>query len=518
MTAPIARSVPPGEGDAARRTSAAPDAAHAREAAMEMDAEQFRALGHTLVDELASFLAGWRERRLTPGETPKQVRDALGRGGLPAHGADAGALLARATTLMRDHSLFNGHPRFFGYITSSAAPLGALADLLASTMNPNVGAWELSPMASEIEAQSLRWIAELIGYPMGDGILVSGGNMANFIGFLAGRRALLGEDARRHGLGSAKLAIYASAETHTWIHKAADLFGFGTDVVRFVPPLDDLTFDVGALRQAIARDRDAGVRPFMLIGTAGTVSTGAVDPLDALAEVAREHGMWFHVDGAYGAIAAALPESPARLRALALADSVAVDPHKWLYSPIEAGATFVRQSCALTDAFAWHPPYYAFGTSEDEPPFHYHERGMQNSRGFRALKVWLTLQQAGREGVERMVRDDIALAQAMHAAAAAHPEFETGPAGLSIATFRYAPRALREAPDAEARLNALNEALLAKLKLQGELFLTNAVIRGRFLLRACIVNFRTTRADVEAVPALVAEVGRAVAAELAASR
>ena len=485
-----------------------------RRSVLDLDPEAFRALGHTLVDDLATFLERIRSLPVTPGESPGAVRDLLGRGGLPERGGDPKQLLERATRLVLEHSLFNGHPKFLGYITSSAAPLGALADLLAAVVNANVGAWELSPIASEIEAQSIRWIAELIGFPAGDGVLVSGGNMANFIGFLAARRAMAGAGIRTGGIEGLKLRIYASTETHTWIQKAADLFGHGTESVCFVPVDDGLAMDARALRAAIERDRAAGARPFLVVGTAGAVSTGAIDPLADIAAICREQGLWFHVDGAYGAIAAALPDASPRLRALSLADSVAVDPHKWLYAPIEAGAALVRDARALTDAFAWRPPYYFFNPSEDEPPVHYNEHGMQNSRGFRALKVWMVLQQAGRDGIVQAVGDDIALARVLQQTAAAHPELEPGPHGLSIATFRYVPRDLRGDAAAEPYLNKLNETLLPRLKEDGKVFVTNAVVGGRFLLRACIVNFRTTRADVEAVPEIVARMGRRVDAEL----
>jgi glutamate/tyrosine decarboxylase-like PLP-dependent enzyme len=257
----------------------------------------------------------------------------------------------------------------------------------------------------------------------------------------------------------------------------------------------------------------------MVVGTAGTVSTGAVDPLRELAEISRANGLWFHVDGAYGAPAAVLPDAPDELHALALADSLAVDPHKWLYAPLEAGCVLVREAHRLSEAFGYTPAYYRFETRGEEPPINYYELGLQNSRGFRALKVWLGLRQAGRDGYVRMIGDDCRLAEALHRTVAAHPELEAATLGLSIATFRYVPRDLRDAGAAAADyLNTLNETLLARLKTAGELFVTNAVLDGRFLLRACIVNFRTTEADVTAIPAIVARTGRAVDAELRPGR
>jgi glutamate/tyrosine decarboxylase-like PLP-dependent enzyme len=408
-----------------------------------------------------------------------------------------------------------------GYITSSAAPIGALGDLLAASVNANVGGWELSPMAAEIEAQTVRWIAELVGYPTdAGGLLVSGGNMANFVCFLAGRRAMLGEPVRAAGLAAgARARIYCSSGTHTWVQKAADLFGFGTDAIHWIPTDAGQRMRVDALRDRIRGDLAAGDRPLMVIGAAGTVGTGAVDPLRDLAQVCREHGLWFHVDGAYGAPAAVLPDAPEDLHALALADSLAVDPHKWLYAPLEAGCVLVREAHRLREAFGYSPSYYRFETAGEEPPINYYELGPQNSRGFRALKVWLGLRQAGREGYVRMIGDDCRLAAALHQAVGRHPELEAATLGLSIATFRYVPADLRQAGQAaESYLNPLNEALLARLKTGGDLFVTNAILEGRFLLRACIVNFRTTDADVARIPDIVARLGRAVDAELRLGR
>ncbi len=480
-----------------------PDSKNARIAPLEMSPEQFRAAGHRLIDQIAEFLGSIAERPVTRAERPPEIRGHLGGGGLPESGEDAGALLDRASDLLFEHSLLNGHPRFLAYITSSAAPIGALADLLASAVNPNVGSFSLAPIATEIEAQTIRWIAELIGYPGDGGILVSGGNMANFVCFLAARRAR-NEEVRTKGIdpSRARLRVYTSAETHTWVQKAADLFGLGTDALRWIPVDDGLRMEPGALERAIVEDAKRGDRPFLVVGTAGSVGTGAIDPLPEIAEIARRHGLWFHVDGAYGALAAALPEAPGDLKALSLADSVAVDPHKWLYAPLEAGCALVKSRAVLRDTFSYRPPYYHF--ERDEDTVNFYELGFQNSRGFRALKVWLGLLQAGRAGAVRMMEDDIALAGELAAAVAKTPGLELLTVGLSIVTFRFVPPEIRE-PEA---LNELNEKLLTEIQEDGRAYLSNAVVRGKFALRACIVNFRTTRADVEALPAIIVELGK----------
>ena len=481
--------------------------ATARYAPLDMSAEEFRRVGYQLVNRIAGFLDSLAERPVNPAESPIAVREALGSDRpLPQEGADASVLLDRAADLLFDHSLFNGHPRFWGYITSSAAPIGALADMVASAVNANVGAWALSPMASEIELQTLRWIAEMLHYPADSGgIFVSGGNMANLVCFLAARRAQTCADLRTAGQKGRRLRAYCSLETHTWIQKAADISGLGADSIRWIATNDQLQMDTSVLRQRIAEDFAAGEEPFLVVGNAGTVSTGAIDPLPELAAICREFRLWLHVDGAYGGLAAALPAASPELRGLREADSVAVDPHKWLYAPLEAGCAFVRRREDLENAFSWHPAYYHFGTEATN----FYDLGPQNSRGFRALKVWLALQQAGRNGYVQMISDDVNLSQNLFQEIRRYSELEPLTQSLSIASFRYVPAGFTSGDaDSEAYLDTLNRELLTRLQNSGEVYVSNAIIRGKFALRACIVNFRTSQNDVEALPPLVIRLGK----------
>ena len=490
-----------------------------REKPAELSPEQFRAIGHELVDRIAELLGDIGDRKVAPDTTPAKIRALIGGDGVPEHGEDPHAVLRGAAELLFDHSTFNGHPRFFGYITSSASPIGALADLLAASVNANVGAWQLSPVATEIERQTVRWVAELIGFPVeGGGILVSGGNMANMVCLMAAMRAKANWDVRQHGAASEKrLILYASQDVHTWLEKGADLCGLGLDSVRVVAVDANRAMRIDDLRRQVAADRQAGHMPAFVVGTAGSVGIGAVDPLPEIARLCAAEGLWFHVDGAYGAPAGMLTDAPPALRAIGLADSVAVDPHKWLYAPIEAGCALVRDPKALHDAFAFHPPYYRFEGAAEDPPTNFHEWGPQNTRGFRALKVWATIRQVGREGYRRMIADDIALSREMFAEASRQPELEALTQSLSIATFRYVPQDLVESRhDAKtaAYLNDLNTQLLARLQRRGLVYLSNAVLDGVFALRACIVNFRTESTDVRAVVTESVRVGREIDREL----
>jgi glutamate/tyrosine decarboxylase-like PLP-dependent enzyme len=490
-----------------------------RDAPADLDAEQFRELGHALVEQIARFLEDLPDQPVTEAVSPGAVRELIGTGGIPAQGCDPADLLSDTANLLFQHSLHNGHPAFLGYITSSAAPLGALADLLAASINTNIAKWDLSPVASEIEAQTIRWLAELVRYPTDcGGLMVSGGNMANILAFMAARNARAGWDVRTEGhhKTAPQLTVYGSQETHTWIEKAAAISGLGTAAVRWIETDSEQRISMDALQAQLSRDRDDGCQPFMLVGTAGNVSTGAIDPLAAMADFAQQEQLWFHVDGAYGALAAMLADAPADLQVLARADSVALDPHKWLYSPIEAACTLVKNRQHLLDAFAFNPPYYNYPEDAD-PGENYYELGLQNTRGFRALKVWLSLRHAGRQGYEQMIGDDIRLAQQLYTLAKAHTLLEAHTCNLSICTFRFVPEDLAAATtEHRSYLNELNEMLLLELQQSGKAFLSNAIVNDDYLLRACVVNFRTNAAVIAQVPELVVEIGQRLDARMRA--
>lgn len=486
-----------------------------RNSPVEMSAQEFREVGHDIIDHLADFIENISLQPISPGKDPDTIRNILGVRNIPSEGKSAESILKDTTKLLIENSTFNGHPRFWGYITSSAAPIGVLGDLLASMMNPNVGGWQLSPMASEIEIQTIKWIAEMVRYPTdGGGILVSGGNMANFLGFLAARENKAKYPVRKEGMvatNNNQMTVYVSKETHTWIQKAADFFGHGTNTIRWIETDDKLRMIPEKLIEQLEEDLKSGFHPFMVVGTAGSVSTGAIDPIYEIADICSKYDLWFHVDGAYGGFAAVLPDAPTDLKAFKFADSIALDPHKWLYSPIEAGCILVKDKTHLTEAFSYIPTYYHFEGSESSPPTNFYEYGMQNTRGFRALKVWLGLQQAGKNGYIKMIREDIELAAYMAEVIKPHKELEQFTNSLSITTFRYVPAKYADNKDQHQEdLNEINTTLLENLQKEGNVYLSNAVIDGNFLLRACIVNFRTTKADIEALPGIVLEAGRKI--------
>jgi aromatic-L-amino-acid/L-tryptophan decarboxylase len=485
-----------------------------RQAPIEIGREEFRSMGYQLIDRIAEFIDTIDQKPVTTSEPTKQLQNILGASSLPEKGMPAREILTRASDLLLNYSLLNGHPRFLGYITSSPAPIGALADLLAATVNPNVGAQVLSPMATEIERQTIKWLAEFIGYSAAcGGLLVSGGNMANVTAFLTARTIKLSRSTKETGLLNVleKPVVYCSKATHTWIEKAAALSGLGSQSIRWIEINAANQIDRDVLESTIQSDLRNGLKPIMVIGTAGDVSTGAVDDLLSLSSICKVYDLWFHIDGAYGMPAAVVPEQQDLFAGLKEADSIALDPHKWLYSPLEAGCTLVKNPKHLIQTYSSHPEYYNFGKSNEETVVNFYECGLQNSRGFRALKVWMALQQVGREGYIKMIREDIELSKYFFAQANHHPELEAVTQNLSITTLRYVPVDFEnDSEGKEMYLNTLNEVLLNQLQRGGEVFLSNAVVNGKYCLRGCIVNFRTSKKDIEAIVDIIVREGKRV--------
>lgn len=486
---------------------------------IEINKGDFREIGYRLIDTISDFYDAINERLVTTAETPTQIQTVLGNASLPDNGTSVAELFSKTTDLLLNHSLLNGHPKFFGYITSSPTQIGALADLLASAVNPNVGANVLSPMATAIEKQTVKWLAEFIGVsPTYGGILVSGGNMANLTGFLAARTAKAPKSMKEDGLANAagEMVFYCSKATHTWIEKAAVLFGHGSKAIRWIPTNTDNKMNTTVLLQTINEDLNNGKNPFLVIGNAGDVSTGVVDNLSEIAIICKAHNLWFHIDGAYGIPAAVIPQYKNLFDGIKEADSIALDPHKWLYAPLEAGCILVKNPQHLVDTYSAHPVYYNFDNGTDEPTLNYYEYGFQNSRGFRALKVWMALQQVGKNGYIKMINEDIELSQLLFDEAQKHEELEAVTQNLSITTLRYVPyNYAQDERMNETYLNTLNEKLLNELQRGGEVFLSNAVVAEKYCLRACIVNFRTSKKDIQEVVEIIVREGRKTYEKLA---
>jgi glutamate/tyrosine decarboxylase-like PLP-dependent enzyme len=427
---------------------------------------------------------------------------------LSVDGVPLEQLIAECRSVM-DLSRHNGHPRFFGYVASPSTPIGAYADLIGSALNANITCWRSGPAGTEIERMVVRWLGSLIGYDeQAKGLLTSGGSMANMIALLIASRRNAGAGISRQGLWNAgpPMTLYASEEVHMSVAKAADILGLGRDHVRSIACDDRQRMRVEALRKRIETDLREGLRPFCVVGSAGTVNTGVVDPLDEIANIAREFDLWFHVDGAYGAPGVLDGSKQHLFAGLERADSVSLDPHKWLYVPVDAGCLLFRDAAAAMAAFNTEDADYikTHGYS-DEEAFAFWDYGVELSRRFRALKVWLTLQYYGTRRIAETISEDISLAAYLGEVVSQAEDFELlAPVELSICCFRYVPEGMRS----DAELDQLNERIMALVQKGGRAYVSNATVNGRFALRACITNFRTTKADIDETVAAIRDAAR----------
>lgn len=476
-----------------------------------LDVEEFRRLGYRAVDLAAAHFAGIRERPVFQPMTPEERRDVMEQP-LPEAAVAPDAILDLFARQILPHPMGNGSPRFFAWVNSPPAPMGVLAELLAAAMNPSCAGGDHA--AIYLERCVVRWLMELVGYPTDGsmGILASGGSMANLTCLAAARhRAALeaGWNVRETGIDNADFTLYVSQEGHSCLRKAAELLGLGAGALRTIPVDDNLRMDVDALRETIADDRAAGRRPFCVAASAGTVNSGAIDPLDQIADVCAEEGLWFHVDGAYGAVGILDPAVAPRYAGLERADSLALDPHKWLCVPVECGCALVRDGALLRETFSLVPPYLRTeeGKGFGGLPW-YSEYGVQQSRGFRALKLWMTLQHMGRAGLAAMVARHNRLARYLAALVEDAPDLELWvPVELSIVVFRYVPAGLRgDGP----RLDDLNKRIVEGVQSGGEAFLSGTVLRGSFALRACIIGYATAEDDIATLIDVVRRVGAQV--------
>jgi glutamate/tyrosine decarboxylase-like PLP-dependent enzyme len=476
---------------------------------LDLKSEEFRKIGHELIDKLSDYLESLDTRKVTTGESPSQIRSHFSNVEMPDHGEDPASIVKEAYQLMEKHSLHIGHPKFWGFICGSGLPINWLADLLVSAVNPNLGGYVLSPMGTEIEKQTIAWLGALIGCPQHSaGILVSGGNMANMVGFWAARKAKAPFNIQKKGATNTMIS-YVSGETHTWIYKAADLTGLGTDSIRWIKPDEQGKMPLDILAKAIKDDLEKGLHPFLVVANAGSVSTGAIDPILEIDKICKKHNIWLHIDGAYGGVAACIPGISQDLNAIDRADSIAIDPHKWLYSSLEAGCVLVKDQRYLENAFSYKPAYYKFEEHEGDSPTNFYQLGLQNSRSFRALKVWMALKQAGRLGYISNLQFDIELCKSFFKLLDDYPNLEAKSQNLSICTFRYIAEQYKNRSTLHTdEINSFNENLLLKIQEGGEAFLSNAVINGVFYLRICIVNHRTTLKHIRSLPAIVLQAAK----------
>jgi glutamate/tyrosine decarboxylase-like PLP-dependent enzyme len=465
---------------------------------LDMPVERFRQLGGDFLDLAAHWLAEEPNGPVLRRSSGIELA-ALFDQPPPEHGVDDAALLAELRDKVMRYSRHNGHPRQFAHVCASPDPVGALADLLASIINQNITAWRSSPAAVTVERQVLRWLDALVGFDGGGhGLLLGGGSAANLHAVGAAvERAL-----RRHPVASReRLVLYTSRETHLSLAKAARFVGVGH--VRSLPVDAARRLQPDTVRAAMDADLDGGLIPMLVVGSAGTANAGSIDPLVELAALCRETGVWFHVDGAYGAPAAMTSAYAFLRRGFALADSLSLDPHKWLYAPFDTGVLLVRDPQSLRDAYAETSEYITVTETEPLESHAFWDYGMELSRRFRALKLWIMFKLRGVDAYRQAIADNIAVREYLDQRVLAEADLELLASDLSISCFRYRPAGVDP-----ASLDRINAAIQARLMATGDIILSPTMLDGRYSLRICIVNFRTRRADMDWLVEQVLAFGR----------
>jgi aromatic-L-amino-acid/L-tryptophan decarboxylase len=467
---------------------------------IDLSPEEFRQLGYRAVDLVAEQLAKLADAPVRQ-PVPADLRERLMHQPTPETGLDPAQIIDLVADLVLPYPMGNVSPRFFAWVNSPSAPMAIIAELLAAAHNPSVAGGDHA--ATYIEHGVLNWIKSFFGFPDDSGaILTSGGSVANLIPLAVMRFVKASGNVRAQGFNgeSTPMVVYTSTQGHSCIEKAVELLGIGSDYLRKISVDAEFRMNVDALKAQITADRAAGLHPVCVAASGGTVNTGAIDPLDAIADICEAEDLWLHVDGAYGGFGILAEQTAGLYAGIERADSLAVDPHKWLYMPVECGCAIVRDKQAMRDTFSLVPPYLRDDTSL---PW-FSEFGIQQSRGFKALKLWMTIQQVGEQGYRELISHDIAMARALQGRLRERADFELVAAGpLSVTCFRYAPAGVDD-------VTALNRQLLDIVQREGKAFLTSTELNGALVLRACIVNFRTQEGDLDVLLDTIAEAGQRV--------
>ncbi len=471
--------------------------------------EQIRSWAKAAVELMAEYLGTIRDRCVYPSTSSGQIRERLDSS-VPEEPVNFDELLHTFQDTLLELSRHNGHPRMFGYVQAPGTAIAAIADLLASTLNANLTAWRSAPAAVEIERLTIDWIKQIVDFDRNAaGLFVSGGSMANMAALAAARRAKAPAQIQNKGAQfcAQALRVYASEETHHSVVKAAALLGIGRDNVRLIGVDERYKINLDELVAAIEEDRAAGHLPICVVANAGTVATGAFDALPQIGEIARRFNLWLHVDGAYGGFAALAASARPLFASIEQADSLALDPHKWLYLPVDCGCILYCDLDAARATFAHEAEYTRVIGQEADQAFAFWDYGPELSRRFRALKVWMLLKGVGLHALSEAIEKDLACARHFENLVQNSEDFEMlAPVELSIFCFRHLPARLKcalvtaspsEGETIDEQLDAHNERLLLALQRDGSSYLSNARLRGRFTLRGCVMNYRTTLHDME---------------------
>lgn len=485
----------------------------------DMDPEEIRQLGYRSVDLVVDYFKNICKGPILTSKTLKQMKELLDEP-LPQTEQNPRTVLNDCRDKIIANAIHIGNPRFLGWILASGTVIGAFADGIASALNQNV-AVSGAGMATALELLVIDWIKEILDYdPNAAGILLSGGSMANLTALATARNVMAGFDIRSEGLRQGKnMILYVSEEVHMCVPKAANILGIGMNNIHRVKVDDAFRLDTNDLKAKIIEDKNHDMFPFCVVATAGTVNTGAIDPLESIADICQQYDIWFHVDAAYGGFAALSPHLKPLLNGITRADSIALDPHKWLFIPFEAGCVLVKNPSHMIQTFSINAPYVHMTntTSISSVDVDFSDYGLQLSRQFRALKIWMSLKQYGIQKYGRLINQNIYLARYMAALVDESSDFEAAsPATLSIFCFRYFPEDLRQKYQGvdqlqeekiEEYLNRLNRVIAEEMRTDQRAVLSSTVLGNKYVLRTCIVNYRTTKQDIKDILTIVRELG-----------
>lgn len=477
----------------------------------DMNVEEFRELGYSVIDRITKYYSSIRERPVFQKKSAESVANEFDEP-LPVLGCEPNELLKEWDEKILPNTTHLGSPRYFGFVNGSGTMIGTLAETLAASVNMNTGAWKASPAGTEIERKTISWLNQLVGYPeTGGGLITSGGTMADISAVLTAFRIKADFDSTQDGLqgerDSGKYLIYMSDhEGHVAIERAADMLNLGRSCIRRVPDNGDFRMDVDKLKDMILEDIWNGHHPFCVVAQAGSINVGVIDPLDEIADICEEHDLWFHVDGACGAIGSILPELEEDFRGLYRADSITLDPHKWMCIQYECGCLLVKDQEKLRRTFSMSAPYLRGTMPTEYTGMNYLEYSPQMSRGFKALKLWMTLKHFGVKGYQQLLRQNIRCASYMHELVTQAGDFRAfHEPKIYMYCFQYMPEDIQNellsgsSKEIEEYLGELNQRIADEIQIEGSAFIMTSRLRGKTVLRLSICSHRTQLSDMELV-------------------
>lgn len=484
----------------------------------DMSADEFKRLGYRVIDIISDYYASIGELPVFPNITSPELAEVF-RESLPGEGQDPDDIVDEWESKVLEYATHLGSPRYFGFVNGSGVMIAALADALAASVNMNSGGWKAAPSATEIEIRTIAWIAEMIGYPVDcGGLFTTGGTMANFTALETALRNTAPYDTTTKGLQNeefqGKFKVYMSDhEGHISIVRVVDLLNLGRDCIRLVRSRDDFSMDVDDLEKLIEEDLARGDFPLCVVAQVGSINVGVIDPLEEIAAICQKRNMWFHADGACGAVGRILPEKADQYRGLELADSVSLDPHKWLFIPYDCGCVLVKNADKLRRSFSLHAPYLHGSLPTEHTGLFYLDFGPEMSRSFRALKVWMALKYFGVEGYQKLLRKTIRCVEHLDSLVRNDPDFEAfHQPNLLMYCFRYHPVSWKEKWQHEPErlkenLDILNQEICDEIQTSGKAFIMTSKIKGDIVIRMSVCSHRTIIGDIDEVFGVLKQIG-----------